>query len=109
MRISEIILEDNMLRQQVLDLLVVASGEGIDSMSLDTLVKELETEGSTIDKSGLFDILNNLAIVRNIKDDVVFFNTDSDNSYGDPEPSPEKQDNTIDKMARKQVGKELDK
>ena len=65
-------------------------------------------QGIDVDENSLFDVADNLAIVRNIKDDVIFFNTDSDASAGDPEcPDPEQQDKKIDKLARKQVKKEL--
>ena len=83
------------------------AGEGINSIP-PSLVKELAKQGIDVDENSLFDVADNLAIVRNIKDDVIFFNTDSDASAGDPEQQdPEQQDKKIDKLARKQVKKEL--
>ena len=84
------------------------AGEGINSIPIPVLVKELAKQGIDVDENSLFDVADNLAIVRNIKDDVIFFNTDSDASAGDPEQKdPEAQDKQIDKLARKQVKKEL--
>lgn len=107
MRIFDIIVEDNIAKDAVLDLLTVMAGEELDSVGLDVIQQELSAGGIDIDSSALFDLLDNLAIVRNIKDDVVYFNTDSESSHGSVKPDPEKQDNTIDKMARKKVKKEM--
>ena len=108
MRFSDLIAENSDLQDAVLDLLTVMAGEGINSIPIPVLVKELAKQGIDVDDNSLFDVAQNLAIVRNIKDDVLFFNTDSDASAGDPEqPDPEKQDKQIDKLARKQVKKEL--
>ena len=60
--------------------------------------------GNEIDHSLLFDILDSIPIVDNIKDDVIFFGRDGKSSS---EPSREQQDNRIDKMARKQVKKDI--
>ena len=108
MRFADLVIENSELQDAVIDLLTVMAGEGVNSIPLEVLVKELAKQGIDVDSNSLFDIADNLAIVRNIKDDVVFFNTDSDASVGDPEtPDPEKQDKKIDSMARKQVKKEL--
>ena len=48
-------------------------------------------------------------IVDNIKDDVVYFNSNSEQSGYTNQVDPEKQDKTIDRMARKQTKKELNK
>lgn len=112
MRIVEIISESadaSETRGAVIDLLTIMAGEGLDSTSLETLITELSTQGIDIDRNSLFDLLNNLAIVRNIKDDVVFFNTDSDQSHNSDLPDPEKQQKHVSSMAKKQVDKELKK
>jgi|TARA_B100001248_G_scaffold255383_1_gene235029 hypothetical protein len=111
MLISEVIFkEDDTTKQSIIDLLTVMSGEGIGTVSLETLLGELSKEGINLDKATLFDVLNNLAIVDNIKDDVVYFNTHSKafKSF-DKTSDPEKADNKIDQMARKTVKRELDK
>ena len=98
------------VRDAAIDILSVMAGEGIDSANLNMIQKTLGNQGINVDEHALFDILDNLAIVRNIKDGVVFFNTDSEASQGlSDKPDPEKQDKTIDKMARKQTKKELNK
>ena len=69
MRISDILsfLEsDNDVASQVLDFLTIMHAEQVDSISLDTLLSGLNNQGVTVDKGTLFDILDNLAIVRNI-------------------------------------------
>lgn len=110
MRIAEILSEDATdIRGAVIDLLTIMAGEGLDSVGMDTIIKELSAQGMDVDSNSLFDLLNNLAIVRNIKDDVVFFNTDSDQSHNSDLPDPEKQKNHVSSMAKKQVDKELKK
>ena len=65
-------------------------------------------QGIDVDENSLFDVADNLAIVRNIKDDVISPITDSDAlSEILNKPDPEQQDKKIDKLARKQVKKEL--
>jgi aryl carrier-like protein len=109
MRFKDLVTENSELEDAVIDLLAVMAGEGVDSVPIASLVKELSNQGIDVDEDALFDVAQNLAIVRNIKDEVIFFNTDSDASRGDPsQPDPEKQDKKIDGMARKQVKKELD-
>jgi hypothetical protein len=108
MRILDIIVEDNYARDAVIDLLTVLAGEDTDSVGLDVLQQELSANGIDVDHNSLFDLLDNLVIVRNIKDDVVYFNTDSEGSHhATMDVDPDKQDKQIDKMARKQVSKEI--
>lgn len=102
--------EQDQIKDAVLDILSVFAGEGLDSVNIDMVKRSLSNTGVDADEHALFDILDNLAIVRNIKDGVVFFNTDSDQSQGlDQVPDAEKQEKTVDKLARKQVSKELKK
>ena len=109
MLIADIILENNTVQDATLDLLTAMAGEGLDSAPLSTLVDELSNQGIDIDATGLFDVLDNLAIVDNIKDDIVYFNTDSEASHYGIKPDPEKQEKQVSKLARKQVDKEIKK
>ena len=105
MRFSEIVVEDTSdIKSIIIDIISVAAAEGMSSLSLDTLAKSLAEMGNEIDHSLLFDILDSISIVDNIKDDVIFFGRDGKSSS---EPSREQQDNRIDKMARKQVKKDI--
>tara|TARA_R110000851_G_scaffold306787_1_gene465267 strand:+ start:24 stop:341 length:318 start_codon:yes stop_codon:yes gene_type:complete len=105
MRFSEIVVEDTSdIKSIIIDIISVAAAEGMSSLSLDTLAKSLAQMGNEIDHSLLFDILDSIPIVDNIKDDVIFFGRDGKSSS---EPSREQQDNRIDKMARKQVKKDI--
>jgi|TARA_B110000977_G_scaffold165757_1_gene213207 hypothetical protein len=105
MRFSEIVVEDTSdIKSIIIDIISVAAAEGMSSLSLDTLAKSLAEMGNEIDHSLLFDILDSIPIVDNIKDDVIFFGRDGKSSS---EPSREQQDNRIDKMARKQVKKDI--
>lgn len=109
MRIADIITESVDPKSAVLDLLTVLSSEGIDSISISALQDEMNKQEIDVDHNSLFDLLDNVAIVRNIKDDIVYFSTDSDrSSYTNTEADPEKQQKTVSKLARKQVKKELD-
>jgi hypothetical protein len=108
MRYADLVTEDLDIKDIVLDLLTAMAGEGVESMSLDSLVKELAAQGIDVDAHALFDLLGNLAIVQNVKDNVVYFNADSDQShYQELKVDPEKQDKTIDKLARKKIKKEI--
>lgn len=107
MRISDIINEASTVEQSILDYLSILAGEGLKSISISTLIAELATNDIDVDEGMLFDILNNLAIVNNIKDDVVFFSTDSGGAQVDAGEGPAKAEKTIDRMARKQTKKEL--
>jgi hypothetical protein len=110
MLIAEIVfLEDSEVEAVVLDLLTAMAGEGLDSTPMSAIIDELNNQGIDIDEPSLFDVLENLAIVDNVKDSVVYFNTDSDASHYGEKPDPEKQDKTVDKMARKQVKKGIKK
>ena len=111
MLISDVIFkEDDTTKQSVIDLLTVMAGEDIGTVSLETLLGELSKEGINMDKATLFDVLNGLAIVDNIKDDVVYFNTHSQafKSF-DMTADPEKADKKVDQMARKTVKREIGK
>lgn len=93
----------------VVDLLTVLSAEGIDTISMDALVAELESQGHDVDEPSLFDEIQKLDMVHNIKDGVVRFHTSSKNANIQHIKDPEKDEKVIDKMARKQVKKELKK
>lgn len=101
--------ENSTTEDAVLDLLTAMAGEGLDSAPLDTLADELSKQGIDIDTTALFDVLENLAIVDNIKDDIVYFNTDSKASHYGSKPDPEKQDKQVSKLAKKQIDKEIKK
>lgn len=108
MRYADLVKEDLDIQDKVLDLLTAMAGEGVESVSLDALVKELEVQEIDVDAHALFDLLGNLAIVQNVKDNIVYFNADSDQShYQELKVDPEKQDKTIDKLARKKIKKEI--
>ena len=70
MRFSNLIAENSDLQDAVLDLLTVMAGEGINSIPIPVLVKELAKQGIDVDENSLFDVADN-PIVRNIKDDVI--------------------------------------
>lgn len=98
----------DLIKSQVVDLLVALDAEGISTVPVATLQRELISRGLDLDEPGLLDILDNLAIVKNVSDDIVYFNSDPHNKDIEPDQA-EKQDKKIDKLARKQVNKELDK
>jgi hypothetical protein len=105
-----ILKEADDINQAVLDVLTTIAGEGVGTANFGLIQQELSAQGYDVDDNALFDILNNLAIVRNIENDVVHFNTDSDQSKGQSrETDPEKDKKHVSKLARKQVKKGLDK
>jgi len=105
MRICDIIRENSTVHDAILDLLTALSGEGLDSVPMQSILGDLNSQGIDLDEPGLFDNLSNLAIVRNIKDGVVYFNSDSDQSHYNDMPDPEAQDKQVSKLAQKQVDK----
>lgn len=98
----------DLIKSQVVDLLTALDAEGISTVALDTLIRELNSRGNDFDKATLLDVLDGFAIVKNIKDDIVYFNSDSHSTDFAPDQA-EKDDNKIDTLARKQVSKELNK
>jgi hypothetical protein len=104
MRFSEIVEDTSDIKSVIIDIISIASAEGMSSLSIDTIQKSLSEMGNDIDNSVLFDVLDSIPVIDNIKDDVVFFGRDGKYSS---EPSKDQQDNHIDKMARKQVKKDI--
>ena len=105
-----ILKEADDINQAVLDVLTTIAGEGVGTANFELIQQELSAQGYDVDDNALFDIMNNLAIVNNIENDVVHFNTDSDQSKSQgQENDPEKDKKHVGKPARKQVKKGLDK
>jgi hypothetical protein len=104
MRFSEIAEDTSDINRVVIDIIAVASAEGLHSLSIDTIHRSLSDMGNEINKDMLFDVLDAIPAIDNIKDDVIFFGNDGKAA---DEPSKDQQDNHIDKMARKQVNKDI--
>ena len=101
--------EISVVDSKVIDLLSILSSEGVESIPLDALLKELSAMGVDVDDESLFDEITNLKIVNNIKDGTVYFNTASLDASNLNKVDPEKSKKKIKAMAKKQVKKELDK
>jgi hypothetical protein len=101
--------EISVVDSKVIDLLSILSSEGVESIPLDALVKELVSMGVDVDDESLFDEISNLDIVNNIKDGIVYFNTSSLDASNLNKIDPEKANKKIKSMAKKQVKKELNK
>jgi hypothetical protein len=98
----------DLIKSQMIDLLTALDAEGISTVPVATLQRELNTRGLDVDEAGIQDILDGIGIVGNVSDEgIVYFN--SDPGHKDIEADrAEKQDKDIDRLARKQVKKELD-
>jgi hypothetical protein len=94
----------DLIKAQIIDMLAILTGEGLDTVSIEALQKELASQNIDVDSATLIDIVTNLPIVNNIENNVVHFNRVQD---PDSEVSPEQQDKKIDTLARKQVNKEI--
>jgi hypothetical protein len=105
MRFSEIVEDTSDITSVIIDIISMAAAEGMSSLSIDTIQRSLSEMGNDIDNSMLFDVLDSIPVIDNIKDDVIFFGRDG-NTASD-EPSKDQQDNRIDAMARKQVNKDI--
>tara|TARA_B110001454_G_scaffold72784_1_gene70531 strand:+ start:765 stop:1091 length:327 start_codon:yes stop_codon:yes gene_type:complete len=101
--------EISVVDSKVIDLLSILSSEGVESIPLDSLVKELTSMGVDVDDESLFDEISSLDIVNNIKDGIVYFNTSSLGATNMNKIDPEKNKKRIKTMAKKQVKKELNK
>jgi len=98
----------DLIKDRVLDLLTMLDAEGIKTVSVDAISQELEKMGTDADSKTLTSLLDDLSIVNNIKDGIVYFYS-SEKDIDSSDPDPEKQQNKIDKLARKQVDKEIKK
>lgn len=95
----------DLVRHSVIDILSTLTAEGVYSVSFETLMKTLNNQDLDVDRATLFTLVDTLPIVNTVKDDVVHFNkAESPN-----DENPEKDANKVDKLARKQVNKELNK
>ena len=101
--------EISVVDSKVIDLLSILSSEGVESIPLDALVKELSAMGVDVDDESLFDEITNLKIVNNIKEGQVYFNTASLQASNLNKVDPEKNKKKVKAMAKKQVDKELSK
>ena len=94
---------------KIIDLLSILSSEGVESIPLEAIVVELVASGLDADEQSLFDELQDLPIVNNIKDGIVYFNTSSMSASNLNKVDPEKSKKKVSAMAKKQVKKVLDK
>jgi|TARA_B110000908_G_scaffold76823_1_gene92453 hypothetical protein len=94
---------------KIIDLLSILSSEGVESIPLDAIVTELLATGVDVDEQSLFDEMQDLPIVNNIKDGIVYFNTSSMDASNLNKVDPEKSKSKVKAMAKKQVKKGLDK
>lgn len=99
----------DLIRGEVIDLITVLDAEGINTVPMEVLQDELSKIDINVDSASLMPVLDKLRIVDNIKDGVVYFNSDENHGEYNSQPDPEKQDKKIDSMARKQVNKEIKK
>jgi hypothetical protein len=75
---------------KIIDLLSILSSEGVESIPLDAIVTELLATGVDVDEQSLFDEMQDLPIVNNIKDGIVYFNTSSMDASNLNKVDPEK-------------------
>jgi len=94
---------NDIVKHTLIDLLSIMTAEGATSLSLDTIQQTLSANNMSIDNQELTELLDSIPVVNTVKDNVVFFN--KNNAPG--EQSPEKQEKTVSKLARKQIDKEM--
>ena len=96
------------LQDDVTNLLVAISAEGISEVDMDQLKVDLQNMGYNINTKNLFDIVSNLPVVSNASYNKIELATDADTTGDDPEQDKEDDDQkTVDDLADKQVQKEL--
>ena len=101
--------EISQVDSKIIDLLSILSSEGVESIPLEAIVVELVASGVDVDEQSLFDEMQDLPIVNNIKDGIVYFNTTSMAASNLNKVDPEKSKKKVSAMAKKQVKKGLDK
>ena len=95
----------DLVKSSVIDILSTLTAEGVYSVSIETLLKTLQSQGLSVDNQSLFALIDTLPIVNTIKDNVVHFNkADAPN-----DSDPEKDEKTVSKLASKKINKELSK
>ena len=113
MKILEVVMtEDDYsqnLEDDITNLLVAISAEGIGEVDMDQLKTDLQNMGYTIDTKSLFNIVSNLPVVSNASYNKIELVTDVDTSGEDPAQDTEDDDQkTVDDLADKQVKKDLE-
>ena len=113
MKILEVVMtEDDYsqnLEDDITNLLVAISAEGIGEVDMDQLKTDLQNMGYTIDTKSLFHIISNLPVVSNASYNKIELVTDVDTSGDDPAQDTEDDDQkTVDDLADKQVKKDLE-
>lgn len=108
MRFSDILVEFDNVQDSILDIISLMTGEDTHSLPLEAIQQELFSQGIEISDNSLFDVLTTLAIVDNIKDDIVYFNAHSNaHSVGNSTDAKEPDEDHVSKMAKKQIDKDL--
>lgn len=95
----------DLVKSSVIDILSTLTAEGVNSVSIETLVHTLNNQGLSVDNQSLFALLDTVPIVNTIKDNVVHFNKADAPNDGDPE----KDEKVVSKLAGKKINKELNK
>jgi|TARA_B110000037_G_scaffold171808_1_gene195111 hypothetical protein len=101
--------EISQVDSKIIDLLSILSSEGVESIPLEAIVVELVAMGADVDEQSLFDEMQDLPIVNNIKDGIVYFNTASIAASNLNKVDPEADNKKVKAMAKKQVDKGLSK
>ena len=101
--------EISQVDSKIIDLLSILSSEGVESIPLEAIVVELVAMGADVDEQSLFDEMQDLPIVNNIKDGIVYFNTASMGASNLNKVDPEASKKKVKAMAKKQVDKGLSK
>lgn len=94
---------------RVIDLLSVLSGEGVQSISMESLIKELKSMGIDADVNSLFDEISNLSMIDTIENGIVYFHNSTNDRANPTVDQEEKDSKKVSQMAQKKVDKEIKK
>ena len=111
MRAHEIILQENKwdpdnMKHEVLTILTSSAPEGITQISPVNLLQDLKAMGYPMTLSGLFDLLQNTELVKNMNNDVIELAITDADMFSNTEKS-EADANKIHNTAVKQANKEI--
>jgi hypothetical protein len=111
MRINEIILQEDRwdpenMKNEILTLLTSAAAEGITQLSPASLLHDLNAMGYAITMSGLYELLQNEPLIKNMNNDIIELTITDADVFSSPEKS-EKDTNKIHNTAVKQANKDI--
>ena len=120
MKYSQLISETDYMadmKDEIINLLSIASSRGITNIKTSFLVKDLKNLGFEIDLDTIVDVMNDIDIVSSADTNKITLGSDNDElttpEFGDESPlggfddKPDSGDTPVDQMAKRQATKDI--